>query len=466
MRAAAILLPLLTLACSATHSEQMLDVYSAYDSHNYAGAERAVNERLADESGEDIETLAASRGVPPEINPGENDLYLLLLEKAMIRLAQGDTKSAISILRVCRDQLDRHFQDELGGYMAAALTDDRALDYSGADYEHILVRVMLCLADLIEGEGDAYAYALQIGEMQEKILNSPLAAGEYKPRQRYQRVAIGAWLQGLILESKLDYSGAEKAYERALSYNPILEPVKLALERVKSGQGPPPNHGVVNIIYIGGRGPTYVEGATEPTSSALKIAGIAATLVTGTLSPAIQPQEISVPFLDIADPRVPPLSVRAPEVGDDAVVESALLLDVNDVAQQQHAAMMPMIEGRAVLRRVIKASAGSVGESVGYGMTRSKDKGAQAAGVAVIIGSIVGSALWAAAERADTRSWGTLPAQFHAARMELPAGQQTLRFGDGSTASVNVAAGYHSFVLVIRPNLGKQARVLVDAHSR
>lgn len=465
MCACALSLVALLSACSATHSEEMLSVYDPYDQHDFIGAEAAINERLADESGMDEDELAV-RGLPLALDASSGDVYLLLLEKAMIRLAQKDAKSAVEILRECRDQLDDHFQEDLSNFMVAALSDDRALDYAGADYEHILVRVMLCLCDLIAGNGDAYAYALQVGERQEEIIDSPLSAGDYQPRKRYSRVAIGAWLQGMILEADNDYSGAQLAYERALSYDPGLEPLQLAVERVKASEGPAPGFGVVNVIYLGGRGPTYVEAVAEPTSTALKIAGIAATLVTGTLSPAVQPAEVPVPALDVADRFVRGLDVSVP--GDEAkiAVTTHTVLDVNLVAEQQLEAMMPMIEGRAVLRRVIKASAGAVGESAGYQMMGSKDGGTRAAGAGVAILSIVGSALWAAAERADTRSWGTLPSQFQAGRLEVPEGIQTLTLGDGTSVQVRVRNGYHSYVLVVRPNLGKPGVAMVDANSQ
>src|SRR5690606_929682 len=97
---------------------------------------------------------------------------------------------------------------------------------------------------------------------------------------------------------------------------------------------------------------------SEPMSTSLKIAGIAATLVTGTLSPVVQPRAIPVPALEVSDRFVRGLDVSVPSAGAEVAVRTHTVLDVNVVAAQQLEAMMPMIEARALLRRVIKASAG------------------------------------------------------------------------------------------------------------
>ncbi len=65
----------------------------------------------------------------------------------------------------------------------------------------------------------------------------------------------------------------------------------------------------------------------------------------------------------------------------------------------------------------------------------------------------------ASTEKADTRSWQTLPAHIHFARLDLPAGKHTLEFqlasASGATAtrrvSIDLAAGQTRFVVIDSP---------------
>ncbi len=74
-------------------------------------------------------------------------------------------------------------------------------------------------------------------------------------------------------------------------------------------------------------------------------------------------------------------------------------------------------------------------------------------------------AVWTAVEKADTRSWSTLPAQIQAARIPLTEGEHTIQVGDGTTKRVRVQAGRASYLAVVQPNLARPATLLVDQGS-
>ncbi|MCH8110941.1 MAG: hypothetical protein IH905_03130 [Proteobacteria bacterium] len=158
-------------------------------------------------------------GEPDEIDPSSGDTHLFFLEKAMTRLGQGDAGGATTLLRDARDQLEARSSMGWSEYVGTLLLDDTAIDYSGHDYELILVRGILAITDLLTGAGDAYAYALQVGEKQEEIIGSSF--GEelgYKPQESYRRVALGAYLQGVIEEGALEPDEARLTYARAREY--------------------------------------------------------------------------------------------------------------------------------------------------------------------------------------------------------------------------------------------------------
>ena len=454
----ALLVALALAAGCRSYSDKLAEFRGHYLQGDFAGADEAVNRLIAKESGAKAEAVAQSNAL--DIKAGKGDTYLLLLDKAMTQLALGRPEVAIKLMRTARDQLDAHESKSVAQYFAAVLTDDTALDYAGADYELILVRVMLCLSDLIvhssQTAGDAYAYALQVGEKQEQIIGSPL--GEdigYKPRQEYRRVGIGAYLQGMILEATGARDGAARAYERCVGYEPGVPIAEEALTRTTEGRYAAPGEGVLHVFRLAGPGPLYATGTSPPTDFALRLAQLAAAIVADSYVPFMQ-TDVPVPVLAVAPFATAPLEVSA--FGRTAASEP--LLDVNMVAGQQLEKMMPMILARAVVRRAVKAAATTVGsEAIGR---KNKNNTADA----VELGFALANLLWTAAERADTRSWSSLPAQIQVARLPLPAGVHAVRLGPGMGADLRIAAGRDAYILVIQPDPGRPGAVLVDRHSR
>jgi hypothetical protein len=141
-----------------------------------------------------------------------------------------------------------------------------------------------------------------------------------------------------------------------------------------------------------------------------------------------------------------------------ARAETETLLDVNRVAGQQLDAMMPLIIARAVLRRAIKAATTTAGARV----VKHNNRGT--GGDVAEIGFLLANLIWTAAERADTRIWSSLPAQIQVARLELPAGMHTVRFG-GETRDVRIRAGRDSYAMVLRPDPSRTGAVLLDRYS-
>lgn len=454
----AVLVALALAAGCRSYSDKLAEFRGRYLQGDFAGADEAVNRLIAKESGAKPEAVAKSNAL--DVKAGKGDTYLLLLDKAMAQLALGRPEVAIELMRKARDQLDAHESRSVAQYFGAVLTDDTALDYAGADYELILVRVMLCLADLIvhssQTEGDAYAYALQVGEKQEKIVGSPL--GEdigYKPREEYRRVGIGAYLQGMILEATGARDAAARAYGRCVGYEPGIRIAEEALERATEGHYAAPGEGVVHVFRLAGPGPFYATGTSPPTDFALRLAQLAAAIVADSYVPFMQ-TEVPVPVLAVAPVGAAPLEVSA--FGRTAASEP--LLDVNMVAGQQLEKMMPMILARAVVRRAVKAAATTVGsEAIGR---NNKNDTADA----VELGFAIANLLWTAAERADTRSWSSLPAQIQVARLPLPAGVHAVRIGPGMGADLRIAAGRDAYILVIQPDPGRPGAVLIDRLSR
>jgi uncharacterized protein len=447
----------LTASC-ASYGSKIERFSSAWNAGDYDSADAAIDGLISKASGVPSEVVHDSRGLSEAIDPREGDTALYLLEKAMTQLALGDFDACIDLLRRSRDTLDpRHVNRDASAFIGTVALDDGFADYVGADYEHIVLRSMLAIADLLNGGDDAFAYAIQIDEKQEQILGSDFGAElsedenavTYSPQEQYQRVAIGAYLLGLVQETKFMTDEGAKAYERALEWSGGVGVVQDAYDEMSGASRIEQGTGLVHIIYLGGSGPVLVEGASPVSDLALALASIALVVLENEAGPLAQTQ-VRVPVVAVQDSFVPPITLR---VGD-RTVTTETLLDVNTVAQQQSDANMPWIVARAVLRRAFKAGVSKIAAN------QFDDRGA---GELV---NLLGNLLLTAAERADTRSWRALPAEIQIARVRLPEGEYVFELGGSASTGIRVRSGRTTHVVVLRPNLAAPATLLVDVYSR
>ncbi len=448
------------LGCSSSYTARTQAFHDSYLQNNLVQADHELNKLLAEETGEEIQAIAKHNGL--SLDASQGDVPLFLLHKGIIQFTLGNIDLASKLLRKARDELDRRFETGNAAFFASTLSDDTALAYIGADYEHIMVRVMLALYDLIRysgaTSGDAYAYALQVGEKQEALLSSPL--GEdlgYKPREHYRRVGIGAYLQGLLSEATNAPDEAAKIYQRLQNYEPNFELGKQAFQRAENGSYAPAGHGVLHLFYFAGQAPRLVEGTSEATEQALLIAELASAFILDSPVPILQ-APVPVPKLQIQDHNPAQLQVQ---IGQESFFTETLL-DVNQVATQQLEVMMPMILARALLRRAVKTTLTTAAGKIG----RNAFEEDEIEGHLIELGAGIVNLIWTSTESADTRSWSSLPASIQVARIELPAGQHRLVLGDGTSQEIDIQAATDSYLMMLRPNLRLQGTVFLDTFSQ
>ena len=453
-------LSLLSFCGCATFSVKTEPMRLAYARGDYALAETDVDRLLTEEAG------ASGKSKKGAVDAAKGDNALFLLEKGTIRLARNDPESAVRYLRQARDVLDANFVYDTGSFIrdiASMLVDDTIRKYPGADYEHILVRSMLALTDLMAGGGDAFAYAVQVGEKQEEIIGSPLGElrgekGLPKPREHYRRVGFGAYLQGVIREDKLIFDEAERAYERALSFERGSNAVySEAVDRIRNPRLSIGPTGVLHVFDLAGTGPYLAETRENPTAEAIRLATIILGAMNNKVAFIVQ-APIPVPKVAVSDPYPPPLWVQVN--GKD--IQTATVLDVNLIAREQLDANMPWIMARALARRAVKGIASQKVGRVAASGVRGGETKELVQDLTTIAASIVSTAI----ENADTRSWSTLPAQIRTARVELPEGVQHVYLGSAGWVDVRIAAGHASYVLVVRPGRGAANAVVVDRYSK
>lgn len=402
--------------------------------------------------------VSATERIDKRLKRPRYDADVLKLERAMIQLAEGQPGQAEQALREVRDRFDHLEQNSLAEQAASALTDDNRLAYAGEDYEKVLIRAMLALANLMHDGGDAGAYALQMGEKQQAIIQAGVDDEGHNPKLAYKRVALGPYLHGLLREeTHSNYDDVARAYQQVVWWEPQFAYGSADLDRAVHGRHSAPGHGVLYVFALVGRGPYKEEAAEIPTTVALLIADRILT-ATGkhSLPPTIAP--VKVPKVV-----VPYNVVRCVEVGVNggAVGDTQTITDVGQLAVSQYEAVYPQVLARAVVRRAIKKGIVYAGKEVA-----GLDRGSPLS-LALDVGGIV----WEATESADTRCWGLLPDKVQVLRVELSSGEHRidLQASDGRgpigpvfSQTVTITDGRNSYVLANFPDSQLVGRILTS----
>ena len=432
----------------------------AYVRGDFDQAESEIDLLIAKESRARRALVTSSRGLDESIKVSRKNTFLYLLEKAMVRIAHRDLDSAIDLLRRSRDVMDERLATSMKDFFTV-VTDDAARPYRPPDYEHLSLRIVLALADLLLEGKDAYSYALQIGEKQEEIMG--ISFGEnlegedgkkvnFNPRKNYQRIAIGAYLEGVIQEMNVNFNSAARAYRRAVEWSGGTPLFQEALKRTTTPGAPAENTGILHVFYFAGRGPRLIQSTSHVTNDALLLAKIGAVVAGAGASVLVQ-TPVPVPALEIPDRSISALTIT---LSDGSRSRGEVVFDIFRTADRQLKANMTWIIARAVVRRAVKAAAAAV---IQHGVGNKAGSG-----WGFLAGALFNLAS-TAVERADTRNWTSLPSQIQAARIEIPAGDQEVDFGF-ERQSLRIMNGRETFVFILRPDLSRPGVVIVDQFSQ
>jgi hypothetical protein len=427
---------LAAFAGCATHSDRLLEIRSRYYTGDIGGAEAEVLKQLEHD---------------------DSDADVLRLDRAIIELTSGRPADAERTLREVRDRFDHLEQKSLAESAASFLTDDNTVAYAGEDYEKVLIRALLAMSNLMHDGGDAGAYGLQTMEKQQQIIDAGAQEDGKNPKLAYQRVALGAYVHGLLREeTHAHYDDAARASAMVVSWQPDFEQGRWDLQRAESGRHSEPGNGVVYVFTLVGRGPYKMQVEEWPTTVAMLVADrIVSAVGNQTLPPTVAP--IKVPRVVKSQNRIRTVRI---DVDGRPAGQTDTVTDIGEIALQQQKAVADEVLGRAIARRFIKKGAIYAGKEV-LGVQKGSLAG---------LGFDVLGVVWEATETADTRSWGLLPDKVQVLRLELPAGEHrlTLQAADDHTtcgpaeqAVVNVIDGRNSYVLANFPDSRLVGRIAV-----
>ncbi len=220
----------LTLAGCASFGERHLDIRRDFEAGKLDEARSEIDKRLK---------KTGKLG-----GRGEEDV--LKLNRAIIDLCSGNPQEAEKRLREVRDRFDEIERENVAKASQKSLSmlsDDNAVSYGGEDYEKVLIRVFLALANLMYDAIDTPAYALQIGQKQNDIIQKGAvkdpkdASKTINRKESYRQVAIEPYLIGALREeTRRDYDDAVKAYETVCAWEPSFVQGKRDLLRAKRGR--------------------------------------------------------------------------------------------------------------------------------------------------------------------------------------------------------------------------------------
>lgn len=460
------LLPALLLggAGCSTYQERVQDAIDAYRTGQY------------DRCASDLETLRTEDA---------SNRHLYDLNLGMAELARGRPKASIARLRDARDRMGQIDSSNLLSWFGAMLTDDTALDYAGEDYERILTLAMLAIADLMHDKRDADAYALQVWQAQQDLIDDFDQEGAASnPKKNYKLVGFGSYLRGILNEddpTRRDV--ARREFKKLVGLEPTFRQGPVDLARLEKGRHTTQGYGAVYVLGLVGLGPTKIEVDEPVSSQALVIAQYVWNLLRERISfPVISSVKIPALVKRRNNPTELHIDIDGKPAGTTETVT-----DVESIALQQFKELQDWVVARAVLRRVFKLVVIEGAKEAVNRRARQRERerqrkrrntqrpydprnpydpryGYQYQGTGenplVNLGIDLLGNLWTAVERADTRCWSLLPAKLQARRLELPVGEYTLDVHAGvggrptgatQRVRIRVRDGYNTYVLAIAP---------------
>ncbi|MDP2762238.1 MAG: hypothetical protein Q8O64_17875 [Sideroxyarcus sp.] len=396
-------------------------------SNSFAIIEQQLDKQHYDEALKTLETQAGD----------QKDRVLYLLNKGMVQRMKHDFAASNESLEAAKQEMERLYAESVSEHALSFMVNDATVSYAGDDYEQVLVHLYMALNYLELGQPDeARVEALQIDLKLRAI-------AEKIPDSKFTEDALSRQLTGMIYDELGEWSDAmiayRKAYEaykknRANFSVDLPTMLQVDLLRLAQRQGltdelaryqqefsiaPTPETTVDNaaegeLVFILNNGLAPIKRETvigmwaPPPSVAVDASkGAKNTDTTPTTPPVLI--NIALPYYESRPSRI----VRARISVSGKQADTEMMEDIDAIARANLAARMPAITARAVARAIAK---GVMQASVDKSGQRGDDAAAK------MIGSLLVRVATIATERADTRSWLTLPANVQLARLSLPPG--------------------------------------------
>ena len=379
---------------------------------------------------------------------GSKALLLHMLDSGMIHFQCNSPKEAISFFQNADELAQQLWTKSISKEAAAFITNDLILPYRGEDFERALISLFSAFSYIKLGEyDDAMADCRRLDTILSEY-NS-----KYEKKNVYKEDALGRYISGILSEVDKEYSEAYiyyyesyKAFKNyAASYGtapPLclmedLLRVSVLADKESEARSimpfdltvKPMKHnstkklGKIVLVHLNGQAPVKIENKFSVLTP------------TGPLSIAF-PNYISSPPPCHSSKLILKSSCNTYEQ------EAVLFEDINQIAIKDLADRKFRITAKAIARAIAKQAVVQTSSN-----EMEKQYGAMAGLMTKIAGNVAASVL----EKADTRSWRTLPGEIYIARVFVQAGQYQISVencsgGQKSLESIDIKAGETKFI--------------------
>jgi hypothetical protein len=347
-----------------------------------------------------------------KLSPGSADRVLYLMNKGMLLRMAGDYEQSTKTLEEAKNLIDNLRGVSVREQALSLAVNDGARSFIGEDFEQVMVHAYLALNYLDLRRLDA----ARVEALQVDVLLREIAQGSSSP---YAEDAFSRYLTGIVYEDEREWSDAMIAYRKAYeAYQGQVERFGVAVPETLK-------HDLIRLADRMGLTQeaeryrkSFAIGDTLSAEELLERGEIVLTVHAG-LAPVKRENAATVlnpgsgRMLRLALPQYHP---RAQPFGYARVsIEShsastSRVVNIDAMAMKSLESRMPAITARALARMIAKDSVAKAAAG------DQRSSGQALAGLLVNVAAV-------AAERADTRSWFTLPGEIHLARLPLPPGK-------------------------------------------
>ena len=395
----------------------------------------ALNAQLAQQNYAAAEALLERNKA---LEYGKKNMVLYYLDQGTILHHEGKYKESDASFDRAEQRMEELYTKSVTKTAGMLALNDTTVDYAGEPFERALTNVYRALNYVFLGMPDEALVESRKVEIFLEELNSQL-----EQKSVYKDDAFARYLDALLYadagqmdDARISMAKATQAYSwYSSSYGTPTPRFDWAPNDAQAPQGE-----LVFIHYNGvaplkvsksfqvawGRGLAIAQasGDTEAHGAQFRNAlnaGIAGRAIT-VAYPAYQAQ----PFL-----------IRDSEVAIDGAQSSPTVLmeDIQAIAAKGLQDRMPLITSRAVARAVVKyVIAKAAADAAGRACDQQFGSGSLGDTLCRGVAGGVAHGAAAATEIADTRCWGTLPAQIRMSRIKVPAGLHmvTVNFKDAA----------------------------------
>lgn len=359
------------------------DLLISYQQGNLPDAECRLNHAIQQEMPDD------------NFQRSQNATWLLL-DRATIRFAKGNTDQAIDDYQKSIEALDYYNQDSPSETLAKLVLEDSVGAYQGAGFEQVLARLYFALALIQQGDLNNASAILRQGEELQQQLRDTYSQTFFMQNYVLTDSALEKYIFAAVLEKKGDHSNANILYQQSsdlVGYN--LRPntssdSATVLILCHNGNVPRKVSEVVNGSIASAALVEYLLAANQIRPAYCNLTGIPAPMLFQTMDSLPVPINATIDCLQ--KPLMP-------------------MYDVSEVAYNNLQQELPNIVARGIARLAIRRAA--------VACAQEQDP---CLGAILDIGMLVANA----ATQADIRAWSTLPSRIDLTRYDLEPGEHTV----------------------------------------